>query len=827
MSNEAFFDLPNDTTSLEEVLNNTNPKKIFFSSDWHIGQNHYKHEKNYVNTQDIVSWCRQNIKDNDVFMYLGDLIFRYSNEEDQERAIKIYNSLPGIKVLILGNHDRMLGDDFYTKCGFTYVFEEFRWGEYIFTHRPVNMELYEASYLNIHGHIHNIKSYNTTDGKRNVNVYPYWYNNKPVTLDYINNHVDELVKDNYWNRNYGYDESTILETKRSNLPDSAFGIPEDRKYPLDSKEHVKSAIKLFGHADESKKKKLAKNIQNAADKYNLTIPETTQCYKYLTEGGIKDIIPEDITTIVFDMGSVLVDSDTLTYITNGIAVSHIVAHEIYDIIRDKLFFFDRENLDLDHYSIEQIKDYFRSIAPKHILPYTDQIFDMFGQAMYKFDYVDHMLDVLRSKGYSIYYLSNWSKWSHDLESTFFRHFLTKFDGGMFSYESQYVKPEKELYLEFFNKYNLEPSKCFFFDDRAENIIVGEELGMRGYVFDSKETPRILLRDNINIPSDVNNTVLIDTGAVIEAVDISGFNKWFCCEEKNPGCISNLKMHKSIDDAIRADIDDDYFESFDGPIERYLFVCNDSEDVDDDNILVLVGKILVANDRKYQWVMQYPIAIRGDKYCNPVKEWSMAAANPIIGIHKPFILKASKENNMFSPIEYLFSPDIVSDKYLVVNEDAKLQIVDADKYNDYSFEVYEYIGNRVRVGKIAEAYHTGKIVDNTVFYTMLTGKPMLCEDQIDYDNNFRKVDFDYMQESTYSTMATITEGYYNAIGVYPTTLSINESSISFDNNIINEFVDVFKDIDGYYVKNKYTKKRTRSVNSVNDITDSMLYSIMYI
>ena len=206
---------------------------------------------------------------------------------------------------------------------------------------------------------------------------------------------------------------------------------------------------------------------------------------------------------------------------------------------------------------------------------------------------------------------------------------------------------------------------------------------------------------------------------------------------------------------------------------------------------------------------------------------MAAANPIIGIHKPFILKASKENNMFSPIEYLFSPDIVSDKYLVVNEDAKLQIVDADKYNDYSFEVYEYIGNRVRVGKIAEAYHTGKIVDNTVFYTMLTGKPMLCEDQIDYDNNFRKVDFDYMQESTYSTMATITEGYYNAIGVYPTTLSINESSISFDNNIINEFVDVFKDIDGYYVKNKYTKKRTRSVNSVNDITDSMLYSIMYI
>ena len=48
------------------------------------------------------------------------------------------------------------------------------------------------------------------------------------------------------------------ETKRSNLPDSEFGIPEERKFPLDSEEHVRSAIKLFGHADESKKKQLAK-----------------------------------------------------------------------------------------------------------------------------------------------------------------------------------------------------------------------------------------------------------------------------------------------------------------------------------------------------------------------------------------------------------------------------------------------------------------------------------------------------------------------------------------------------------------------------------------
>lgn len=80
----------------------------------------------------------------------------------------------------------------------------------------------------------------------------------------------------------------INEAKRSDLPDSSFGIPEDRKFPLDTEDHVKSAIKLFGHADEDKKKSLAKRIEKAAKKYKIDIPKTTQCYKYLHESYIEE-----------------------------------------------------------------------------------------------------------------------------------------------------------------------------------------------------------------------------------------------------------------------------------------------------------------------------------------------------------------------------------------------------------------------------------------------------------------------------------------------------------------------------------------------------------
>lgn len=748
--NEINLSLPDINIDLMSILDNTPLDRIFLSSDWHIGQNHYKHEKNFVNTQNIITWCRQNIKENDVFMYLGDLIFRYSNKEDQEKAAKIYASIPGIKILILGNHDRMLGDEFYTKCGFDFVFEEYTWKNLIFTHRPIIMTLYPDNYLNVHGHIHNIKAYNTTDGKRNVNVYPLWYGNKPVTLKYILDHIDELVKDNYWNANNGVlgEQNSILENERDNLPDSAFGIPEQRKYPLDSKKHVQSAIKLFGYAEEKNKKELAKNIKDAARKYDLTIPETTQCYKYLNEGGIEDMIPEDITTIVFDMGAVLVDGDIFHNINNGIAVSDITAHEIYDLVIDNLFNYDRNKFDLDHYSVEQIKEYFYNLAPSHIKPYTNQIFDMFEPAMFVFEYVDEMLTTLRTRGYSIYYLSNWAKWSYELEETFFRPLLNKLDGGMFSFESKYAKPDHAFYNEFFDKFGLDPEKCFFFDDKPENIIAGVDLGMKGMLFDCKETPKLLLRDNFTPPSEVNNTILINTGAKLEAVDMSEIKSWFCSEESKPGYISEVRMHKTLEEAIFADVDEEYFNSLSAePIERYVFVCNEAEDCEDANRTVLVGKILVYPDRRFTWIMQYPIAVNGSKYVNPVvKEWSMASVNPIVSAKKPFILKVTNDAGMFSPVQYLFSPDIISDKYMIVNEDAKLEIVDANRFENCYFEVYEFIGNKAYLNKLYEAYKNGKIVDNTAFYTILTGKPMLCEDQIDFDPNFRKVDFEAMIEN---------------------------------------------------------------------------------
>lgn len=77
---------------------------------------------------------------------------------------------------------------------------------------------------------------------------------------------------------------SVYETKRSNLEDSEFGIPDKRKFPLDTKKHVLSAIKFFNYADALDEKELAGKIKSAMRKYNISsdhIGDSNRLSKYI------------------------------------------------------------------------------------------------------------------------------------------------------------------------------------------------------------------------------------------------------------------------------------------------------------------------------------------------------------------------------------------------------------------------------------------------------------------------------------------------------------------------------------------------------------------
>ena len=74
-----------------------------------------------------------------------------------------------------------------------------------------------------------------------------------------------------------------LDTEaRDKLPTGVFGIPETRSYPLNDKNHVMAAIKMFRHAPADKKPQLVRNIRRRAKELgiNVNIGDDTNMHKY-------------------------------------------------------------------------------------------------------------------------------------------------------------------------------------------------------------------------------------------------------------------------------------------------------------------------------------------------------------------------------------------------------------------------------------------------------------------------------------------------------------------------------------------------------------------
>lgn len=86
-------------------------------------------------------------------------------------------------------------------------------------------------------------------------------------------------------------KEAILSTKdRNNLDDKAFGLPEERKFPLTDENHVRSAIQYFKHCPSEKRKELGKNIGKAMDKFNMKVKigKDNPAYQYISKKYIID-----------------------------------------------------------------------------------------------------------------------------------------------------------------------------------------------------------------------------------------------------------------------------------------------------------------------------------------------------------------------------------------------------------------------------------------------------------------------------------------------------------------------------------------------------------
>lgn len=132
----------------------------------------------------------QTVKEDDIVYHLGDLAMGgYRNSS----FINRFRSLPGKKYLIVGNHDDIkwcVKNEMFKEV---LMWKKFKKEGWLLTHIPAdvsNLKFYTESdhILNIHGHIHNLKS----PSKNHRCVCVEWTDYKPISIEEVealNNYV--------------------------------------------------------------------------------------------------------------------------------------------------------------------------------------------------------------------------------------------------------------------------------------------------------------------------------------------------------------------------------------------------------------------------------------------------------------------------------------------------------------------------------------------------------------------------------------------------------------------------------------------------------------
>ncbi|HEY5902391.1 MAG TPA: HAD family phosphatase [Anaerolineales bacterium] len=96
-----------------------------------------------------------------------------------------------------------------------------------------------------------------------------------------------------------------------------------------------------------------------------------------------------------------------------------------------------------------------------------------------------LLRRLKSRGYPVYGLSNWSAETFPLIRSRY-DFFDLLDGYVISGDVGTVKPDPEIFLALLRRIGRPADECLFIDDSAVNIRAASELGFNSILFESPE-----------------------------------------------------------------------------------------------------------------------------------------------------------------------------------------------------------------------------------------------------------------------------------------------------------------------------------------------------
>lgn len=153
--------------------------KVWLCTDWHLWM-FDKKTRTVSKRSDfnaILNAYNRTVSPADLVIYMGDLAD--GECEKKKELAEVLKSLPGTKILVRGNND-LFDDQYYLSNGFKYVTPKFVYQNMLFSHMPAK----NNNRINIHGHLHNYKTY-WMPFTNQIDVAYLGARKKPVELDEV------------------------------------------------------------------------------------------------------------------------------------------------------------------------------------------------------------------------------------------------------------------------------------------------------------------------------------------------------------------------------------------------------------------------------------------------------------------------------------------------------------------------------------------------------------------------------------------------------------------------------------------------------------------
>ena len=187
-----------------------------------------------------------------------------------------------------------------------------------------------------------------------------------------------------------------------------------------------------------------------------------------------------ITTIIFDIGNVLVDFRWKEFIRE-----HGYTGETADRIARASVLDDAwQQHDIGVLEEAEILDLFVANDPE-IGTEIRNTFSILTGLLKQYPYAKPWIRELKEKGYRVLYLSNFSKQA-ERECAKELDFIPLTDGGILSYKEKMIKPDPSIYELLTKRYSLNPGECLFFDDTPANVEAARRHGYNAEVFKGYE-----------------------------------------------------------------------------------------------------------------------------------------------------------------------------------------------------------------------------------------------------------------------------------------------------------------------------------------------------